>query len=96
MSQAEKQANLSHAVMMVSDIYISETDKVRIAQDLGEETVQALLTLYEDTIGCDVDWNLGSMDAGLKALGKVLDEKYPWLTEEAQHRISHWFMMVWK
>ena len=92
----EEEAMLYQAVLMVSDIYLSEADKVRIAHELGDEALQGLLTLYDDTVGCEVDWSSGSMETGLDALGKVLSEKYPWLPDEAKHRITRWFMMCWK
>lgn len=90
------QAKVCQALTTCQESYLTPDDDLRIARDFGDHIAKATRQLYEDTIGCEVDWSKANVDDGLDALSVVFREKYPWLPDEARGQIVHWFVMTWK
>jgi hypothetical protein len=92
----ELQANICEAIESCEGTYLSADDECRISAEHGAEVARAARQLYDDTIGCPVDWSKANMDDGLGVLADVCHDQYPWLSEAVRLKLVHWFVMAWK
>ncbi len=96
MSGSTEQDRVNEAIAgcLVSD-YSRDVER-RLRETFGQEIAARVRAVYDDAMGCPVDWRTASMDEALAALHHFLGATYPWLTAEARRRLNFCFIMTWK
>lgn len=92
----EQQALICRVIEACDETHFSAKYEQQVATQYGDEVAKATRRVYDETVGCPVDWRKATMDDGLAILAETCHEKFPWLTEAARLTIVHWFVIAWK
>lgn len=90
------QTEINAAFENYLESYLSKEAREKIAARYGEEVAAKVKAIYDDALGCPVDWRTASIDTALPVLHELLSAKYSWLSSKARTNINSAFIMEWK
>jgi len=96
MREQDDKAKINEAVARCLSSGLPQEVERRITELYGAQIAAETRALYEDAMDCPVDWRTAKMDDALSVLHRFLDNKYPWLSAEAESCLNYCFIMAWK
>lgn len=93
---ADERDSINAAFETCLQSYLSKEAREKIREHYGAAVAARVQAIYDDALGCPVDWRSATIDTALPVLHKFLDNKYPWLSSKARSQIVGAFIMEWK